>query len=80
MAQVIAVPYVNLYTAVVTQRYFAFILNDADSTLALNSSVDGSGATWSWISLGSPAGGVLSTASATAYFSGKLAADGSAIN
>ena len=80
MAQVIAVPYVNLYTAVVTQRYFAFILNPADFTLSLNSSVDGSGATWSWKSLGSPASGLLSTASATAYFSGKLAADGSAIN
>jgi hypothetical protein len=79
MAQVLAVPYVNLHTGKVTQRYFAFILNINDQTLWLNSSGDG-GASWSWKSLGGPPPGGLSTAAATSFFSGKLASDGSAIN
>jgi hypothetical protein len=79
MAQVLAVPHDNLRTAVVTQRYFAFIVKIADATLALNSSVDG-GVTWTWKSLGRPPAGVLSSAAATSFFSGTLAGDGSAIN
>jgi hypothetical protein len=79
MAEAIAVPKVNLKTLTVTQRYFAFV-NDDDFTLSLNYSVDGSGATWSWQSLGGPVGGVLGLPAATAYFNGDLATDGRAIN
>lgn len=79
MAEVLAVPYVNLHTNVATQRYFAFIANIDDGTLYLNSSLDG-GATFTWQSLGSPPGGVLNFAAATAFFGGKLLSDGSVIN
>jgi hypothetical protein len=80
MTQVIAVPDVNLHTGSVIQRYFAFILNGASGTLALNSSVDGGG-TWTWQTLsGSPPAGVLSIAAATSFFGGNLATDGTAIN
>ena len=78
MAQVLAVPYVNLKTSAVTQRYFAFI-GKGDGTLSLNSSTDG-GTTWNWESLGSPSPGVKSFAAATSFFSGNLAPDGSGIN
>ena len=79
MAQVIAVPYDNLKTWSVTQRYFAFVLS-GEATIALNSSVDGGG-TWAWQTLsGGPAAGFLTFAAATSFFSGSLAADGSAIN
>jgi hypothetical protein len=68
----------NLHTSEVTQRYFAFIA--ADGSLSLNSSVDG-GATWQWRSLDRPPLGIMAWAvAATAFFSGNLAADGSAIN
>ena len=78
MAQVLAVPYTNLRTNAVAQRYFAFILK-FDGTLSLNSSLDG-GTTFTWQSLGSPPPGVLSFAAATAFFPGQLASDGSVIN
>jgi hypothetical protein len=79
MAQVIAVPYANLQTWELTQRYFAFFV-DGES-LYLNSSVDG-GVTWTWQALGSPLGSspasVGSTPSVTA-FPGNVASDGSVI-
>ena len=79
MAEVLAVPYVNLYTNAVTQRYFFFYAQSDLATLFLNSSLDG-GTTFSWQSLGSPPDGVLNFAAATAFFAGKLLSDGSVIN
>jgi hypothetical protein len=78
MRRVLSVPYINLHTLEVTQRYFAFIIA-TDGSLSLNSSVDG-GATWQWRSLDRPPLGMASAVAATAFFSGNLAADGSAIN
>jgi hypothetical protein len=81
MAQVIAAPYVNLDTWEVTQRYFAFFLKPGqvvgETTLALNSSVDGGGS-WTWQALGSPPNGPVSWPSVTA-FPGHIASDGSVI-
>ncbi|HXW23927.1 MAG TPA: hypothetical protein VEK73_04200, partial [Xanthobacteraceae bacterium] len=79
MAQVISVPYVSLTTFTVIQRYYAFIWDLNNNTLALNVSVDG-GATWTWPSLGTAPAGAQTPAAATAFFSGKVAADGSGIN
>lgn len=80
MAQVIAVPYTNLHSNIVIQRYFAFFVSPSSLTLALNSSVDGGG-TWTWqILSGGPGAGILSKAAATTFFSGSLAPDGTAIN
>src|SRR5215469_8092775 len=79
MAEVLAVPYVNLYTFALTQRYFYFYVQSELETLFLNSSLDG-GATFTWQSLGRPPEGVLNHAAATAFFAGKLFSDGSVIN
>jgi len=79
MAEVLAVPYVNLYTFALTQRYFYFYVQSELETLFLNSSLDG-GATFTWQSLGRPPEGVLNHAAATAFFAGELFSDGSVIN
>jgi len=81
MAQVIAVPYDNLKTGVVTQRYFAFVFNAGLGAIQLNSSVDG-GVTWTSVTLsGGPPSGFVGTApAATAFFSGNLTSAGAAIN
>ncbi len=78
MVQVISAPSLNLKTWTIALRYFAFIPNIAEETLAVNYSVDG-GSNWTWASAGSPPAGVLSTPAATTFVSNTLASDGSSI-